>query len=258
MQAKVSRRLGCARKGTIVCGRHAASAALAVGSLRELWVAQGAAGDLVAAARAQGWRTHLRSRAELAQLAATGNHQSVVARLAAPVAGTWREALAGLREPIMVVFDGIQDPRNLGACLRSAAAFGVSAAVRPERRSAPLTPAATRAAAGGEEFVALFAVPNLARELRAFKQHGIRVIGADAEAQLSLYDADLSGPVAWLFGSEDRGLRRLSKELCDELVRVPLFDSVRISSLNVSVACGICLAETLRQRRSRKSGNLSR
>lgn len=175
-------------------------------------------------------------------------HQGVVA-LAADVEQplTLDDVLADVRpDTLLLALDSITDPRNLGACLRVADAAGVRAVVVPRDRSAGMTPAALKAAAGAAESVPLLAVTNLARALADIADAGIRVVGAAGEAEASLYDVDLRGPVAWVLGAEGSGLRRLTRERCDELARIPL--QGHVESLNVSVAAGICLFETLRQR----------
>jgi 23S rRNA (guanosine2251-2'-O)-methyltransferase len=145
----------------------------------------------------------------------------------------------------LLVLDGVEDPRNLGACLRTADAAGVDAVVVPKAHSAPLSSVAAKAATGAAETVPLLRAPNLARTLQWIKDAGVWVIGADAEAPKSLYSMKLETPVAMVLGGEGRGLRRLTKDLCDELASIPLAGSV--GSLNVSVAAGVVLFELLRQ-----------
>jgi len=140
----------------------------------------------------------------------------------------------------------VQDPRNLGACLRVADGLGAHAVVAPKDRSVGLTPTVAKVASGAVETMPYVAVTNLARTLRALKERDVRVVGADAQGARSLAAADFSGPVAWVIGAEGEGLRRLTRETCDELVRIPMVGTVE--SLNVSVACGICLYESQRQR----------
>ena len=149
---------------------------------------------------------------------------------------------------LLLLLDGVTDPRNLGACLRVADAAGVSAVIVPRDRAAALTPSALKAAAGAAETVPLIAVINLARAMDDLRDVGVRLIGAAAEAERSLYEIELSGPLAWALGSEDVGLRRLTRERCDVLARIPL--TGHVESLNVSVATGICLFESIRQRGS--------
>lgn len=186
---------------------------------------------------------------ELRSIAGEARHQGVVAIAAAldrPL--TLDEVLSKVDlGTLLLVLDGITDPRNLGACLRVADAAGVHAVIVPRDRSASMTTAASRAAAGAEETVPLVTVTNLARTLDEVRDAGIRVVGAAGEADQSLFDVDLGGPLAWVLGAEGEGLRRLTRERCDVLARIPL--AGRIESLNVSVATGICLFETVRQRR---------
>ena len=158
-----------------------------------------------------------------------------------------RAQLESLEHPaLLLVLDGITDPRNLGACLRSADAAGADAVIVPRSNAAGLTPAARKVACGAAETIPLIRVANLARALGDLKQRGIWLFGATADAPASLYDADLSAPLALILGAEDAGLRRLTIEACDHLIRLPMRGAV--PSLNVSVAAGICLYEAARQR----------
>ena len=150
------------------------------------------------------------------------------------------------QDAFLLVLDGIQDPHNLGACLRSAGAAGVQAVFMPKDRSASLTPVARRAASGAAEILPIYQVSNLARTLGAIKEKGVWLIGTADDSKDSVYQADLTGPLAFIMGSEGRGMRRLTRELCDSLVNIPMSGSV--SSLNVSVATGVCLFEAVRQR----------
>lgn len=142
-------------------------------------------------------------------------------------------------QPFVLVLDGIQDPHNLGACLRTADAAGVDLVIAPKDRSAKITPAVRKVACGAAESVPFIQVTNLARTLRALKEMGLWVIGAAGEADSNLFDIDLSGPLAIVVGNEGEGMRRLTKEHCDLLVRIPMQGTV--SSLNVSVATGVLL-----------------
>lgn len=148
--------------------------------------------------------------------------------------------------PLLLVLDGVQDPHNLGACLRSAAAAGALAVIVPKDRAAGLTPAARRAAAGAAERIPLVQVTNLARSLGALADHGIWRLGLVGESATSIFQANLDGPMALVLGSEERGLRRLTRERCDELACIPMASG--IESLNVSVAAGIGLFEARRIR----------
>ncbi len=148
--------------------------------------------------------------------------------------------------PLLLVLDGVQDPHNLGACLRSADAAGADAVLAPRDRAAGLTPAVRKVAAGAAEHLPFVVVTNLARALRALRERGVRVVGTAGEAETSLYAAELRGPLALVVGGEARGLRRLTREHCDLLVALPMAGAVE--SLNVSVAAGVALFEAVRQR----------
>lgn len=149
--------------------------------------------------------------------------------------------------PFLLILDGITDPHNLGACLRSADAAGVQAVIVPKDNSVGLTPVVQKVASGAAENVPLVVVTNLARTLRKLQARGLWIIGAAGEAEQLVYNTDLKGPVALVMGAEGKGLRRLTREYCDLLVKLPMVGVV--SSLNVSVATGICLFEAVRQRR---------
>jgi 23S rRNA (guanosine2251-2'-O)-methyltransferase len=190
------------------------------------------------------------ARAELDERVPGVSHQGVVAEMSVAAALSESELpqfLDGLgRPPFLLILDGVQDPHNLGACLRSADAAGVDAVILPKDRSAPLNATARKVACGAAETVPVVRVTNLARTLRAIRDAGVWLYGAAGEARQVLYDVDLSGPVALVLGGEGKGLRRLTREHCDALMAIPLAGSV--SSLNVSVATGICLFEARRQR----------
>lgn len=187
----------------------------------------------------------------LKQLAGGVRHQGVVATARSGVLATHIDEVleqiedAG-QKALLLLLDGVTDPHNLGACLRTADAAGVHAVVAPRDRSASLTPAARRVASGAAETVPYIRVTNLARTMRHLKQHGIWLLGTDDRADQPLYAAELDVPTAWVMGAEGAGLRRLTRDTCDELVTIPMQGTVE--SLNVSVATGICLYETLRQR----------
>jgi len=152
-------------------------------------------------------------------------------------------------DPLILVLDGVQDPHNLGACLRSAEAAGVGLVILPKDRSAPLTPAARRAASGAAEVLPILLATNLARVLQQLKTRGVWLAGTTDHAESDLYGVDLTGPLALVMGSEGQGMRRLTAELCDYRLRIPMAGSV--SSLNVSVATAVCLFEIQRQRRQK-------
>jgi 23S rRNA (guanosine2251-2'-O)-methyltransferase len=151
---------------------------------------------------------------------------------------------------LLLVLDGVTDPHNLGACLRSADAAGVHAVVLPKDRSVGITSVVSKIACGAAEIVPVITVTNLSRTLQEIQQAGVWCIGAAGEATETIYDLDLKGPIAWILGAEGDGLRRLTRENCDQLVRIPMIGSVE--SLNVSVASSVCLFEALRQRQFAK------
>ena len=150
--------------------------------------------------------------------------------------------------PLVLILDGIEDPHNLGACLRSADAAGADAVVAPKRHSAPLTDTVRRIACGAAENVPFVQVTNLVRAIRKLKDAGLWIVGTSDQADQEIYDLDLKGPLGIVLGAEDKGMRRLTSENCDFLANIPMRGSVEC--LNVSVATGVCLFEALRQRRS--------
>ena len=157
------------------------------------------------------------------------------------------DVLEDLTEPaLLLVLDGVTDPHNLGACLRSADAFGAHAVIAPKDRAAGLGAVAIKAASGAADSVPYLPVTNLARTLRELKDRGILIIGTDQDGGLAVAEADFSGPAALVLGAEGTGMRRLTREHCDVLVRIPMFGQVE--SLNVSVSAGVCLYEARRQR----------
>jgi 23S rRNA (guanosine2251-2'-O)-methyltransferase len=158
------------------------------------------------------------------------------------------ELLQNLNEPaLLLILDGVTDPHNLGACLRTAEAAGVHAVIYPKDKSAGINATVRKVACGAAEVIPTYAVTNLARTLEDIKQLGIWIVGTAGEAEQSLYDMDLKGPMALVMGAEGEGMRRLTREHCDYLANLPMAGTV--SSLNVSVATGVCLFEMVRQRR---------
>lgn len=210
---------------------------------------KGRLGELAAALAAARIPVERARREALDRLARGGVHQGIVLRVPPPR----EQDLAALERLVeqkpdslrLLILDQVEDPRNLGACLRTADAAGVDAVVVPRARSVKLSAAALKAAAGAAETVPVIVVPNLARTLRWLADANIRLVGADALGDRSLYDADLTPPVAIVLGAEGKGLRRLTRESCDELVQIPMQGTA--DSLNVSVAAGILLYELVRQ-----------
>jgi 23S rRNA (guanosine2251-2'-O)-methyltransferase len=187
----------------------------------------------------------------LGGMVGTRRHQGVIARVDARqrmiTLDDVLESLPSFSEPaLLLVLDGVQDPHNLGACLRVADAAGAHAVIAPRDRAASLNATAIKVASGAADAVPYVTVTNLARALEQMKKAGIWIIGAAGEAEKSLFGIDQKGPVAWVLGAEGDGLRRLTRATCDELAHIPMQGSVE--SLNVSVASGICLFETFRQR----------
>ncbi len=186
---------------------------------------------------------------QIERQAAGARHQGVIARVQSSRSYDERD-LEGLIEaaakPLLLILDGVQDPHNLGACLRSAAAAGATAVIVPKDRAATLTPTARKVAAGGAERVPLVRVTNLARCMKDLQEAGIWIVGLAGEAESSLYSVDLKGPMAIAMGGEGDGLRRLTREHCDYLAKIPMASGME--SLNVSVAAGISLFAAVRQR----------
>lgn len=239
-----------------VGGIHAVAAVLErdPAAVLELLVAREARNprleEVLAAASAQGVAVQRAPRATLDRLSGGARHQDVLARLRGRPAMDERD-LPALVEgagqgALFLVLDGVTDPHNLGACLRSAAAAEVTAVIVPKDRSAPLNVAARKAAAGAAEIVPLLRVTNLARAMDVLKEAGVWIVGLAGEARESLYVRDLRGPLSLVLGAEGEGMRRLTREHCDFLVRIPIGPAME--SLNVSVAAGICLFEARRQR----------
>lgn len=208
-------------------------------------------GELLALAEGLGLALERCSAEQLDKLSGGGVHQGVCLDLVPSQARSERELwslLAGVETPLLLVLDNVQDPHNLGACLRSADAAGVHAVIAPRDRAAGLTATARKVATGAAEFVPFFQVGNLARCLDGLAERGVWRVGTDGETTLSYTDCDLRVPTALVLGSEGSGLRRLTRAHCDQLVAIPMLGTVQ--SLNVSVAAGVCLFEALRQRRA--------
>ena len=204
-------------------------------------------------AKAAGVEVHTVDERRLQAMAGHDRHQGVIAAIDGDLPRVVVEdVLDGLTEPaLLLVLDGVTDPHNLGACLRSADAFGVQALIVPKDRAVGVNATVAKAASGAVDTVPVISVTNLARTMRDLKERGVWLIGTDADAGESLFDADLTGPIAWVLGAEGSGLRRLTRELCDRVVGIPMAGAV--SSLNVSVAAGVCLYESRRQRSKQKS-----
>jgi 23S rRNA (guanosine2251-2'-O)-methyltransferase len=242
-------------KRDLVYGLHAVRAVIdrAPERLLELWMAEprqdARARDLRERAHAAGLKVQRVGSESLAKLAGEVAHQGVVAAVRPLKPWDEERLIASLSEapnPLLLVLDGVTDPHNLGACLRTADAAGVRAVILPKDRSATVDGVARKVAAGAAEFVPVVPVTNLARALGRLKQSGVWVVGTDGEAEQPLYAADLNRPLALVLGAEGEGMRRLTRDSCDFLVRIPM--SGQVESLNVSVAAGIALFEAGRQR----------
>ena len=243
----------------VVGGWHAVLALLerAPERVLDIWIDRARKGErreqLLKAAKNAGIKVQEATSEALDTRLGDDRHQGVVARCRAPAERTeveLPEFLEGLKQaPLLLVLDGVQDPHNLGACLRSADAAGVHAVILPRDNAAPITPVVRKVASGAAETVPVFRVTNLARVLDMLKNAGVWLVGASGDGDKRIYDMDLQGPVALVLGAEEKGMRRLTRDKCDFLAHIPMAGSVE--SLNVSVATGICLFEAVRQRSGR-------
>ena len=203
--------------------------------------------DLAAAAERAGVRLMRVPTKRLDGFYGGGRHQGVVARIEIRKMGdTIDELLNRVEKPLLLVLDGVTDPHNLGACLRVANAAGAHAVIAPKDRAAGITPAVSKVASGAAEATPYLMVTNLARCLSDLKERNLWIVGADERAEKTLYEADLPDSIAWVLGAEGEGMRRLTRESCDLLVRIPMQGEVE--SLNVSVSAGVCLFESVRRR----------
>ena len=244
-------------KRNLIYGLHAVSAALerAPERVLELWIAQprdaqARMSELKERAERAGVHVHAVASDALAKLVGDVVHQGAVAAMRPAKGWDEHDLTAALDQipgdALLLVLDGITDPHNLGACLRTAEAAGAHAVVIPKDRAATLDSVARKVAAGAAEFIPVASVTNLARTLDMLKEHGIWVVGTDGEAKESIHSVDFKRPVALVLGAEGSGMRRLTRDKCDFLVRIPM--AGHMQSLNVSVAAGIALFEVLRQR----------
>ena len=204
-----------------------------------------------------GLRTIEADGVRLSRLAGSAGHQGVVARAEPlPATGSLDDLLDAVQgPPLLLVLDGVTDPHNLGACLRVADGAGAHAVIAPKDHAVGLNATVAKVASGAADSVPYLMVTNLARTLNELKERNIWIVGADERAPQPLYDADLPDAIAWVLGAEGEGMRRLTRESCDLLVRIPMRGEVE--SLNVSVSAGVCLFESVR-RRQPKHGNPDR
>jgi len=239
----------------LIFGFHSVTSRLrqAAGSVRELYVDarrdDGRARDLLALAAKLGIDARRVDVARLDRMCPSRRHQGVVAIVESrpPVMGL-EDLLDSIEGPaFLLVLDGVTDPRNLGACLRVADGAGVHAVIAPKDHACPLNETAIQTASGAADSVPYIMVTNLARSIDVLEDRSITVIGTADAAEQSLYEADIPASVAWALGAEGVGLRRLTRERCDRLVSIPM--AGQVESLNVSVAAGIVLFETVRRTR---------
>jgi 23S rRNA (guanosine2251-2'-O)-methyltransferase len=203
--------------------------------------------DLAAAAERVGVRVMRVPTKRLDGFYGGGRHQGVVARIEIrKAADSLDELLEGIEKPLLLVLDGVTDPHNLGACLRVANAAGAHGVIAPRDRAAGITPAVSKVASGAAESTPYLMVTNLARALAELKERNIWIVGADERAKEDVFTANLPDAIAWVLGAEGEGMRRLTRETCDLLVRIPMRGAVE--SLNVSVSAGVCLFESVRRR----------
>ncbi len=239
-----------------VYGVHALESLLERGETpRELWVQQGAGSrlkEVVASAQSRGARIKEQPRDLLDQLTQGAAHQGVVA-FCPPLVPEGEESLwLKLRAwqaavpPLLLVLDGVTDVHNFGACLRSADAAGAHGVIVAKDKAAPLNATVRKVACGAAEVVPVYQVTNLSRTLAKLKDAGVWITGTAGEADASVFEIDMTGPTALVMGAEGKGMRRLTREACDNLAKLPM--AGQVSSLNVSVATGICLFEAVRQR----------
>ena len=241
-------------KTEIIFGFHAVESVIKNDpvNLLELWVDphrhDKRIKELLSQVEKQGVSIEYVKKADLEKRCGSQRTQGIAARyrsLKAP-----QQSLEDLLEKdnvLLLVLDGIQDPHNLGACLRTADAAGVDAVIAPKDRAASITPTVRKVASGAAESIPFIQVTNLARTLKQLKDADVWIVGTAGEAEAEIYDVDLKGKLAIIMGAEEKGMRRLTRENCDQLIKLPM--AGQVESLNVSVATGVCLFEAVRQRR---------
>ncbi|MEC6799125.1 23S rRNA (guanosine(2251)-2'-O)-methyltransferase RlmB [Photobacterium sp. S4TG1] len=239
----------------MIFGIHAVKAVLASDPVRfiEVFVLKGREDDrllpLITELQDLGITIQEAGRKALDDKVDGASHQGIIARVRPGKQyneNNLEDLLATKENPLLLILDGVTDPHNLGACLRNADAAGAVAVIVPKDRSAQLNATASKVACGAAEIMPLVRVTNLARTMRALQDKGVWIVGTAGEAIHDIYHSKLTGPLAIVMGAEGEGMRRLTRETCDDLIKIPMAGSV--SSLNVSVATGICLFEAVRQR----------
>ncbi len=246
---------------TLITGIHAVESALKndADNITQVWIAENKRNqrvkELINHAQKRGLIAHKSDAASLDKLAKTHQHQGVVAEYNAPKSFQEDDLFELLDKidrdndtPLLLVLDGVTDPHNLGACLRTAEGAGVHAVIAPKDNAVGLTPAARKVASGAAETIPFIQVTNLVRTIEKLKKEGIWFIGTSDKSTGDLYTYDFKTPSAIVMGAEGKGLRRLTEEHCDTLISIPM--AGQVSSLNVSVATGVCLYEVVRQRQA--------
>lgn len=247
-----------------IYGIHAVLAAVTKNSdkVDRIWLRQGKKNkkhsEIILQAETAKINTNWVTKSELEHLVGRDAvHQGVVASIESQNVGSDNDLAVLLDNlttaPMLLLLDGLMDPHNLGACLRTADATGVHGVILPKNKGATVNATVCKVASGAAENIAIFEVSNLARTMQMLKQRGIWIIGTADQAKKNLFATDLNGPLAIVMGSEDKGLRRLTQTECDQLVSIPVSGSV--GSLNVSAAAAVCLYEVVRQRGLSKSHN---
>ncbi len=236
----------------IISGIHCVTEALRAGrrEFYEIYSSRSLPEDIADGARKRNLPVIGKSREELGKLAGTDQHQQVAAKvspfLPESLSRLVKHDIAGKASPLYVLTDSVEDPRNMGALIRTAVCGGVSGVIVPKDRCAPLTPAVSRASAGAMEHCRLCRVTNLTAAIKELKKHGVWITGLDHKGHLSIYDSDMTGPSAIVVGGEHTGIRRLVAQNCDRLCHIPQYGP--INSLNASVAGAIAMYEAIRQR----------
>lgn len=241
--------------GEIIVGRNSVAEALKSGrSINKLLVAkgqrQGSVRSIIGDARERGLVVQEVENAKLDELAGNNRHQGIAA-FVAPISYVETEdilvkAADSNEPPFVVLLDEIEDPHNVGAILRTADAAGVHGVLIPKRRSCPISATVAKTSAGAVEYVPVARIGNIGQTIKQLKEAGLWIVGADMDGDKEYYEADLTGPIAVVIGSEGKGMGRLTKEQCDFVVKIPMRG--KINSLNASVACSLLLYEILRQR----------
>lgn len=245
-------------KEEMIVGRNSVMEALKSGrSINKLWIAkgdrQGSVREIAALAKKQGIIVQEVDERKVKDLAGDMRHQGVLAFVSPVEYKDWEDVLTGVMArgevPLFILLDELEDPHNLGAILRTSDAAGAHCVLIPKRRACPLNATVAKTSAGAVEYVPVAQIGNIAQTIRSLKKAGFWVVGADMDGAENFYEANLTGPLLLIVGSEGKGMGRLTKEQCDFLVKIPMHG--RINSLNASVACSLLLYEAERQRNAK-------